>query len=368
MRKYVILAVLFVLIASVGFASPRILTYQGSLLRPGGAAPVSDGTYDMRFSIYDVTSGGATLWTETDTAVQVTGGLFNTVLGDGTVFSSMFFSSNYDLWLEVEIDVDRNTTFDADELFSPRQRLTASPWAMDADRLEGRDASQFLSSAMPLTLTATTGSTAIRLTNPSDIQNVDDIVFTSNLAWVPSIDLNGGDIEDVDFVTADYYYFGTDPTFYRNISFAELVNYHDAADDVATRFGGSGYVRCTDGTAPYSCALYTGVHLPHGATVTEVRAWVYDDDGSGHLEIELRRYGNGEASTGDIMASAATTDPYNGTSVFEIYDDTIVNATVDNQTHHYMLRVVLEPDSASSLPDIRFYNARITFTMPRVAP
>ena len=119
------------------------MSYQGSLLRPGGGAPVADGTYDMRFSIYDVALGGAALWAETDAAVQVTGGLFTTILGDSTAFSSHFFPWHYDLWLAVEIDVDSSATFEPDELFSPRQRLTAVPWSMDTDRLNGRDASAF---------------------------------------------------------------------------------------------------------------------------------------------------------------------------------------------------------------------------------
>lgn len=131
----------FVLVSGA-FGSPRILTYQGSLLRSGGGV-VNDGTYDMRFSIYDVASGGSALWTETDTGVQVTGGLFSTVLGDGIAFWSTFFPWHYDLWLEVEIDVDGSAAFEADEVFSPRQRLTAAPWAMDSDRLNGRDASAF---------------------------------------------------------------------------------------------------------------------------------------------------------------------------------------------------------------------------------
>jgi len=140
--RAVAVAVVFALV-SLAHGSPRILTYQGNLVEPGGVNPVSDGTYDMRFSIYDVVSGGSALWTETDAAVQLTNGLFTTVLGDGTVFSSMFFPWHYDLWLEVEIDVDASGVFELDELFSPRQRLTAAPWAMDSDRLNGRDASAF---------------------------------------------------------------------------------------------------------------------------------------------------------------------------------------------------------------------------------
>ena len=125
MRARTMAVALVFALVSAAHGSPRILSYQGSLLDSGGSA-VPDGPYEMRFSIFTVESGGTALWTETDTAVQVTNGLFSTVLGDGMAFSSTFFPWHYDLWLEVEIDVDSNATFDADDLYSPRQRLTAA--------------------------------------------------------------------------------------------------------------------------------------------------------------------------------------------------------------------------------------------------
>ncbi|MEA3409801.1 MAG: hypothetical protein U9Q95_05585, partial [Candidatus Eisenbacteria bacterium] len=45
-------------------AAPQTMSYQG-VIRDDAGDPVPDGTYDVTFRIYDVSSGGAPLWTET---------------------------------------------------------------------------------------------------------------------------------------------------------------------------------------------------------------------------------------------------------------------------------------------------------------
>jgi len=118
-------AVVF-LLASLAYAGPDTITYQGSLLNSLGG-PVADGTYLMQFKLFDDAAGVVKRWDETDN-VQVTRGLFATILGDSTPFGGLFLSYP-DLWLEVTIDVDRSGTFEGDEVFSPRQNLTGVPWA-----------------------------------------------------------------------------------------------------------------------------------------------------------------------------------------------------------------------------------------------
>jgi len=124
------------------YGSPQILSYQGSLLRPDGT-PVTDGTYTMRFSIYTHATTGTLRWTETDSQVQVTNGLFSVMLGDKSPIPVTTFTSSSDLWLEVAIDLDKNGSFAGSEVYAPRQRLSGAAWAIEADRLQGHDANHF---------------------------------------------------------------------------------------------------------------------------------------------------------------------------------------------------------------------------------
>ena len=380
MRARTIAVAALFLLVSIADGSPRILTYQGSLLGPGGSA-VGNGAYDMRFSIYDVVSGGSPLWTETDTGVQVTGGLFSTTLGDGTAFSSLFFPWHYDLWLEVEIDVDRSGTFESDELFSPRQRLTAAPWAMDADRLNGRDSTAFLSSAMPLTLEASTGSTVLRFTNPCDISNVDDIGMNANapgggdmhnvddIVFAPggggSIDLKNGVLFGANIVMANAYQFGTAPMFYRNYSFMEMVPIRDNWSDAILRHYEQGYAFVIEKTLEVDVHAGIAVHLPQGVTIMEMRAVVYDNDASGYIDVQLFRYAG--SGSRDVMAAVTTTTPFQSTVVQNLTDSTISYATIENANYTYAICVGFKPDAVG--PDkVRFYGVRLAFSVPRVTP
>jgi len=90
---------------------PQIISYQGKVTDTGGT-PVSDGTYDMRFSIYDVASGGTALWYSGTLNVQVTSSIFNVLLGESPPAITLPFDEDY--WLGVWIEGDTQT---------PRQRL-----------------------------------------------------------------------------------------------------------------------------------------------------------------------------------------------------------------------------------------------------
>lgn len=133
-------AVAGVLLDATAGAAPQVLTYQGSVQLPSGGPPL-DGIYRTRFKLYDAPVDGTNQWQETKD-VEVQGGLFSTVLGDITPFNDLF-SLNSELWLEIVMDVDLSMGLDGDEIFSPRQRLASSAWALEAERLQGMAASEF---------------------------------------------------------------------------------------------------------------------------------------------------------------------------------------------------------------------------------
>jgi hypothetical protein len=113
-----------------------LLNYQGRLLDPVTGAPKPNGAYRMVFSLYDVASGGAPLWSEVKT-VTVTNGAFTTLLGDTTALIPAQFDGR-ELWLGVSVSADPEAT--------PRQRVGYTAYALyarNAETIGGQTPSAF---------------------------------------------------------------------------------------------------------------------------------------------------------------------------------------------------------------------------------
>lgn len=119
------------------------INFQGKVVNTNGTN-VSDTTYTFRFRIYSSTaptdatnscSANSCIWEETKTLSTVSG-IFQTNLGDTvTLPGSVDFNSDT-LYLGVQ--------FNGDTEMSPRIRLTAVPYAFNADRLGGLSSSNFV--------------------------------------------------------------------------------------------------------------------------------------------------------------------------------------------------------------------------------
>jgi len=127
----------------------RQINYQGRLM-DGSGINVGDGNYQMRFSLYTQASGGSPIWsasttnglptgTPADVSVNVKSGLFTVLLGDTSAG-------------QVPLDIDWNqdalylgVKVGADSEMSPRKRLTAVPYALNAEMLQGQHASSSIS-------------------------------------------------------------------------------------------------------------------------------------------------------------------------------------------------------------------------------
>ena len=90
------------------------INFQG-LLRNSDGVYVTDGSYKIRFTIYDQASGGTSLWTETR-SVPVSDGIFNENLGDDTPINLDFSSNIYYLGITVGSDPEMTPR-------SPRQAI-----------------------------------------------------------------------------------------------------------------------------------------------------------------------------------------------------------------------------------------------------
>ena len=111
------------------FALPNsTLSYQGRLTDTSGNV-VANGTYSIRFAIYDTESDSSSLWTETKT-VAVTNGIFSTTLGDNTSLTLNFNDATYYLGIKVGSDAE----------MTPRRQIGAAPFAINCKRLDGKPA------------------------------------------------------------------------------------------------------------------------------------------------------------------------------------------------------------------------------------
>ncbi|MCP4537574.1 MAG: hypothetical protein GY832_10540 [Chloroflexi bacterium] len=99
------------------------VNYQGRLADSGGS-PIDNTNpgLGMIFALYDVESGGSPVWTETHANVPVSQGLFSVRLGSTTALDTSHLTG--DRWLGIQVG--------ADPEMSPREKLAAVPYAMQA--------------------------------------------------------------------------------------------------------------------------------------------------------------------------------------------------------------------------------------------
>ena len=119
MKKIFLMSfVLSILLASsIALAAvPKEMTLQGRLTDTNNN-PYS-GAYDFDIDIYDASSGGTSVFSQTLNDVSVSNGIFNIVLGN--------VNANFDKDYWVEITVESTT-------LSPRIKLTTSPYAFYVD-------------------------------------------------------------------------------------------------------------------------------------------------------------------------------------------------------------------------------------------
>ncbi|MBI3317276.1 MAG: LamG domain-containing protein [Candidatus Omnitrophica bacterium] len=109
-----------ILIPTSHAAIPQFMTYQGILKDSSGN--YLTGTYSILFNLYDVSSGGTALWTETQSSVSVNSGRFSVQLGSVTTLNLNYAA---DYWLGVKVGSDSEMT--------PRVRLTSAGYAYRAE-------------------------------------------------------------------------------------------------------------------------------------------------------------------------------------------------------------------------------------------
>ena len=104
---------------------PQTISYQGVLCDASGN-PRTDGSYNFTFRLYAAAGGGTPLWTEAK-SLQVTRGIFYTLLGSSTPFGATIkFDKPY--WVSIQVAADAE--------MSPRIALAAMPYSLNATKAD----------------------------------------------------------------------------------------------------------------------------------------------------------------------------------------------------------------------------------------
>lgn len=131
--------------ASAATGIYRTINFQGKVVNKTDSTNVANGSYTFVFKLYDADTGGGTQlpsgtpWSESQ-SLTVTNGVFRATLGSVTPLPSTLDFNSDSIWLDV--------TFNG-ETFGSRVRLTAVPYAFNAEKVSG------------LTVTNTTGTLTI---------------------------------------------------------------------------------------------------------------------------------------------------------------------------------------------------------------
>jgi len=342
-------------------------TYQGELTNNNAPAT---GAYDLQFALFDAAAGltqiGPTLCADN---VAVTDGRFTVSLDFGAQFTGQ---SRH---LEVRVRQDTGlacATTTGFTTLTPRTTLTAAPnslFSLNAAQLGNRPASSYPTLADPNTFTAsnlftsgatvqptTTSTTPLTVAAPSG-QTADLQSWNVNGVPLARILANGAlvttfSISAAGQVLAPAFNYPTPQQRSYSLSAADFSPTTDGIlFDKSTNFGLSAPVQA--GTLNFMAP----VHLPDGASVTSLTAYVIDSYASGNITVELYLRLHGSASTG---SSSATSTGSAGAQTLVINPGVFL---IDNDAHSHFIRLIW-PGAAGTAIQLRDIKINYTVSTP----
>jgi hypothetical protein len=184
-----------------------------------------------------------------------------------------------------------------------------------------------------------TGNVGIGTTSPTTPLQVNGNVKTSG---------------EYQYTSAKTYYLNIPPAAFTSISASDF-NYVNA-----------GYC-----TYPYNgpiSRIYCPVYLPQGATITEFRTYLYDNNPTYNIELESML----NKRSINIIAPYNMADEWlnttgSGTSIWTTIDNTIQYATIDNENNQYYIYVNSDANTDYSTT-LLFFGCRIAYTINIIAP
>lgn len=118
------------------------------------------------------------------------------------------------------------------------------------------------------------------------------------------------------------------------------------------------------GNATYTTDAEAGVHLPQGATVTQLLCYYYDNDAA--IDVSFTIYLIRITSAGSVLSMAQVARPTTAlqtTTVQTVSDTTVSSATIDNTSNTYYL--YLDNFTTNGVPssNVRWYGCHISYTV-----
>ncbi|MBI2551344.1 hypothetical protein HYV73_03295 [Candidatus Uhrbacteria bacterium] len=314
---------------------PRLIPFQAKLT-DDQRVTVDDGVYSMFFAFYDAAAAGVCLWsagnTDANTAtidcagdtpdgtvsVTVTDGVFSLLLGDtGQNFiPSSLFADTSTVYLGLTISPDPEMT--------PRIRMGASSYALNAESLDGFFPSQVGGNSI-VTVTDSTGN--LQLTNALNIDNTTlNRVDTDAL-----VDIDSESTADADRlfeVTSDVsgdetvqFFLTSGGQTYLRSSLGINTTTPDGAIDIESANAGEDdvYINLTDTGNGASTGILTGSGDPNGG-VTAARGSIYLD------QTGVTWVNTSVGATGSVwsnLAGASTVDNFD-----EVYAESIADGNL----------------------------------------
>lgn len=109
-------------------------------------------------------------------------------------------------------------------------------------------------------------------------------------------------------------------------------------------------------------AYESPVHLPHGATITQFSAWIYDNDPATYRDMWAALAEMNMDSTG-IQQIARVDSSGANSNVRVLTDTTIINPVIDLQNKVYWVEIFMPPSRS-----VGFISFRIDYTYDTFAP
>lgn len=278
--RAILVALFFVI---VGFHSaqavttvPTIMNFQGRLANSANNI-VANGTYNMKFRLYDALSGGTLVWSEDrlvsgGQGIAVTNGLFKAQLGSVTPLSASLFASG-GLYLEIELPTPASATSASpvwtEGAMSPRNQLASSAYAYNAETLDGIDSSAFAQLGSTNAFTSASSIT-VSSANAFQVKNGSTNIFNIDTSTA-QITLGTSDTNGVAFVLDTKTTSGdpgitTDGAMYYNSNSGKFRCYQSGWKDCLTDLQGAYDISSSPATITTSAAK--GVKIAAGAAPT----------------------------------------------------------------------------------------------------